>query len=92
MLNTSKSYYITHTLHLVGIDHDYDADTILVLGPNSVSIGCIANTIFVRENECNRVFVESVNLGSRRFNMSLDIRMAEILLVIDYVLLSLRIK
>ena len=73
-------------------DHGYDADTILVLGPNSASIGCIANIIFVGENERNKIFVESVNSGSRRFNMSLDIRIAEILVVIDCVQLFLRIE
>ena len=60
--------------------------------PNSASIGCIANTIFVRENERNKFFVESVNSGSRRFNMSLDMRIAEILVAIDYVQLFLRIE
>jgi len=47
--------------------------------PALVPVGDMANAMFVCDNACGEDPIGSITFGSRRFNISLEISMAEIL-------------
>ena len=59
-------------------------DTLPALAPISVPVGFTANTMFAWDNGYANDSVGSVAFGSRRFNMSLDISVAEILIEVHF--------
>ena len=69
----------------ISIRHGTAADAIPVSTPIVVPAGCIANTMFGCDNGYTKKPVGSVTFGSRRFNISLEISVAEVLVVIDSV-------
>ena len=67
------------------ICHGTPTDAIPVLVPIAVPAGCTANTIHACDNGYIKYPVGFVTFGSRRFNINLEISVAEILMVIDLV-------
>ena len=67
--------------HIPLISHGSAADTILVVVPIVIPADWMTNTIFACDNGCVIDLVGSVTFGSRRFNISLEINDAEILVI-----------
>ena len=63
------------------ITHGSAADTVLVFVLTVVPAGWMANTIFACDSDCAIDLVGSVTSGSRRFNISLEINDAKILVI-----------
>ena len=76
----------------IGVRHGTAGDAIPVSVPIVVPTGCMANTTFGCDNGYTKKPVGAVTFGSRTFNISLEISVAEILMMLVSVSQSFQIE